>query len=128
MKKRLLHIVLFLWFVSGLQAQQAQTDTSLNFEFDNFILLGISDFPLEVAIQPDTASGTDQIHNAKYEAMLYENIVVNNKPKPVTNISLKQGDILPLKTLVSRMEIDSIEKTITLSNGKNFNQRLSTSG
>ncbi|MDR2906493.1 MAG: N-acetylmuramoyl-L-alanine amidase [Bacteroidales bacterium] len=91
-----------------------------------FILLGVTDFPLEVAILPDTTKSIDRITNAKYEDALYEKIIVNNKSKPVTNVALKQNDVLNLQTVVSRMEIDSIEKTITLGNGKNFNQKLSS--
>jgi succinate dehydrogenase flavin-adding protein (antitoxin of CptAB toxin-antitoxin module) len=90
------------------------------------ILLGIENYPLEVDIIPLAgASGIDRIFSDD-SRILYEQIVVGGKPKSVTNIALKQNDAVSLQAIVTRMEIDSIQKDITLSNGKTFNQNLSS--
>jgi hypothetical protein len=89
-----------------------------------FILLGIENFPLSVDIKPLSARSIDTVLS-QHTRFLYKQIVVANNPKTIANIVLKQGDQLSLTAFVNRMEIDSIERTITLS-GKNLNENFSS--
>lgn len=86
-----------------------------------FILLDMNDFPLEVLFQPAFARAIDSIaERSQREVSSYEWIPVGRDKRAVRNVALKVGDVMPLQISVKRMEIDSVEKTITLSNGTQF--------
>jgi predicted Zn-dependent protease len=89
------------------------------------ILIGISDFPLQVDIKP--FAGMQAIDSIAYESRNapYEKIIVGGTNKSVANVAMKVGDELKLDFFVNRMESDNIAKNITLS-GKNFNHQLSS--
>jgi len=90
-----------------------------------FILLGIDNLPLAVNIQPLYARAIDSRNPFSLNAP-YEWIVVGGNRLPVTNVSLRRGDRLSLQTFVNRMgiELDTVERIITLSNGRDFNHQL----